>query len=218
MARAVHKQPVAAPVSRRLVAVRPAGGGPPPARVWQPPISNGQLAILILIAFETMIFLGLFVSYWVLESNSFGWPPPDMPRLPLAVTWVNTAMLLFSAWTMSRAVAAVRAGSSAGLRAALVATAVLGVGFLAVQGSEWVSLVRQGLTLSSGSYGSIFYTLIGLHGLHVVGAVVWLLAVLGIAQRRGFIHKQHGGVTLCAMYWYFVCALWVVVFGIVYLD
>jgi len=207
-----------APVSRRLASVRRDGGSLPPSQLWRPPVSNAQLAILIFIAFETMIFAGLLVSYWVLESNSFGWPPADMPRLPLAVTWVNTAMLLFSTWTMSRAVAAVRSGSAAGVRAALVATAVLGVGFLAVQGSEWVRLVGQGLTLSSGSYGSIFYTLIGLHGLHVVGAVIWLLAVLGIAQSGNFVAQRLAGVQLCAMYWYFVCALWVVLFVVVYLD
>jgi heme/copper-type cytochrome/quinol oxidase subunit 3 len=152
----------------------------------------------------------------VLRGNSFAWPPPDLPRLPLAVTWVNTAMLLFSAFTMSRASEAARAGNPQGLRVALAATAVLGTGFLAVQGSEWVRLVRHGLTLSSGSYGATFYTLIGLHALHVVGAVIWLLVVLAIAQRRGYTAQRHVGFTLCAMYWYFVCVLWVILFGMVY--
>src|SRR5262249_46062543 len=123
---------------------------------------------------------------------------------------------LFSAFTMSRATTAVRTGSPEGLRSALVATAVLGTGFLAVQGSEWIRLVRHGLTLSSGSYGSTFYTLIGLHALHVVGGVIWLLAVLAIAQGRGYTAKRHVGLTLCAMYWYLVCVLWVFLFGMVY--
>jgi len=199
----------------RLRVVQGYGGGRP---VWQPPVSNAQLAILIFIAFESMVFMGLVSAYFVLRSSSFAWPPPEMPRLPLAVTTVNTVMLSFSAFTMWRAVAGVRAGSEPRLRSALVATAVLGVGFLAVQGSEWVRLIHQGLTLSSGSYGSIFYTLIGLHAAHVVGAVIWLVVVLAIAYRQGFSREQHQGVRLCAMYWYLVCGLWVILFGTVYLT
>ena len=222
MARAAARQQpvrleVIAGTGRRPVTRPGFGDGRPPTGVHQPPVSNAQLAVLIFIAFETMIFAGLVTAYWVLRANSFVWPPPDLPRLPLAVTWVNTGMLMASAFTMSRASAAIRAGSRDGLRSALVATAVLGVGFLAVQGSEWVRLIRQGLRLSSGTYGATFYTLIGLHGLHVVGAVIWLLVVLAIAQRRGYSASRHAGVKLCAMYWYFVCALWPILFGTVYL-
>jgi cytochrome c oxidase subunit III len=204
-------------VPRRLILVRGSGGGGPPVPVQrEPPISNAQLGVLIFIAFETMIFAGLVTAYWVLRSGSFAWPPPNLPRLPLAVTSVNTAMLGFSAVTMSRAVKAIRVGSQAGLHSALVATAVLGAGFLVIQGSEWARLIHQGLTLSSGSYGGTFYALIGLHALHVVGAVLWLLVVLAAAYRGRFSGTRHAGVTLCATYWYYVCALWVVLFGVVY--
>lgn len=201
---------------RRRVVVLGFGDGPPPRALPVPPVSNAQLGMVVFMAFETMVFVALVTAYLVLRGKTFTWPPPDLPRLPLAVTWVNTAMLLFSAVTMWRASAAVRAGRPEGARSALVATAVLGTGFLAVQGSEWVRLVRHGLTLS-GSYGSTFYTLIGLHALHVVGAVVWLLAVLAVAQRKEYTAKHSTGLTLCAMYWYFVCALWVFLFGLVYL-
>ena len=186
-------------VERRFTVVRGTGGsGPPAPALRQPPISNAQLGLVIFIAFETMIFAWLATAYWVLRSGSFAWPPPNLPRLPLAVTSVNTAMLGFSALTMFRAVKAIRVGSQAGLRGALVATAVLGVGFLAIQGSEWVRLIHQGLTLSSGSYGATFYTLIGLHALHVVGAVVWLLVVLVIAYRGGYTTQRYAG-SRCAL-------------------
>ena len=216
MAQALSQQPlIEEPMNRRLTVI-PGFGGGPPTGVRHPPISNAQLAVVIFIAFETMIFAGLLTAYWVLRSDAFAWPPPNLPRLPVAVTSVNTVLLLFSAFTISRATAAIRVGSQAGLRSALVATAVLGVGFLVVQGSEWVRLIRQGLTLSSSTYGSTFYMLIGLHAIHVLGAVIWLLAVLALAQRQQYSQKRHAGVVLCAMYWYFVCALWVVLFGAVY--
>lgn len=221
--RATARFRVTAAAAQRSVVLRPVavpdfGDGPPPT---VPPIANAQLAILILIVFETMAFVGLVTAYWVLRTNSFAWPPPNLPRLPLSVTWVNTAMLLFSALTMSRATAAVREphvdGTAGRLRSALLATAVLGAGFLAVQGTEWARLIKQGLTLSSGTYGATFYALIGLHAVHVLAAVMWLLAVLAIAQWNGYAVSNALRVKLCATYWYFVCILWVVLFGAVYL-
>jgi cytochrome c oxidase subunit III len=212
----VRSEPVKDP-GRRPVVVPGFGGGPPPTLLPAPPISNAQLGMVVFMAFETMVFVGLVTAYLILRGKTFAWPPPDLPRLPLAVTWVNTAMLLFSAFTMSRATAAIRAGNQVGLRSALVATALLGVGFLAVQGSEWTRLIRQGLRLSSGSYGATFYSIIGLHALHVVGAVVWLLLVLIVARRNRYSARQHMGLKVCAMYWYFVCVLWVALFGLVYL-
>jgi heme/copper-type cytochrome/quinol oxidase subunit 3 len=216
-----HVLPRQRPLERptpRLTVVRRGGGGPPPTYVWRPPISNAQLGIVIFIAFETMMFAGLLAAYGVLRATAFAWPPPDLPRLPLAVTWVNTLMLSFSAFTMRRATVAIRAGREEGMRSALMATAVLGVGFLAVQGSEWVRLIHQGLTLASGSFGAIFYSIIGLHAIHVAGAVGWLLGVLVLARRGRVSAQRHVAVNLCATYWGFVCALWLVLFGVVYLS
>ncbi len=94
---------------------------------------------------------------------------------------------------------------------------MLGTLFLAVQGSEWVRLVRHGLTLSAGMYGATFYTLIGCHGLHVLAAVVWLLVVLARAQRSRFAGAIRVPLELCAIYWFYVVALWAGLFPLVYL-
>src|SRR5262245_58651641 len=141
MARALPQHDATGERGTRRFAVIHGSGGGPPGRARQPPIENVQLALLIFIAFETMVFVGLVTAYYVLRSSQLAWPPPDMPRLPLAVTLVNTAMLTFSAFTMWRGTVAARGASQAGLRGALVATTVLGLAFLAVQGSEWVRLI-----------------------------------------------------------------------------
>jgi len=215
MAQATARQPAFEDKRHPRLELRRGGGGPPvrPAPVMGSP----ELAILIFIVFELMLFSGLIAAYLVLRTSSFAWPPPGMPRLPIEVTWVNTAILLFSAFTMYRATRAVAGGDTERFRNALAITAVLGTVFLIVQGSEWVRLIHQGMTLTSGSYGGIFYTLIGLHALHVVGAVIWLSAVFVLAWRGRYSAKSYTAVRLCAMYWYFVSFLWPLLFGMVYL-
>ncbi len=181
------------------------------------PISNARLGMAIFLAFESMFFAALMAAYLVFRVRTTVWPPADLPRLPLAVTWLNTVVLATSAYTMRRARAAQRGGRREELARTLLATAALGTLFLAVQGSEWARLVRHGLTLSTGMYGATFYTLIGCHGLHVMAAVTWLLVVLARAQRSRFAAPVRVPLELCAIYWFYVVGLWAALFPLVYL-
>lgn len=182
-----------------------------------PPLSNGRLGMMMFLGAETMFFAGLIGSFLVFRVSSQTWPPATLPRLPVGVTGVNTLILLYSAITMWRAQRAIRAGQQQrGIRC-LGYTGALGVIFLAIQGSEWVQLIGHGLTMASGVYGATFYVLIGCHGLHVFGAVVWLLSVLLRTVRGHYNATRYMGVALCGMYWYYVVALWPVLYWLVYL-
>ncbi|MBI2155182.1 MAG: heme-copper oxidase subunit III [Candidatus Rokubacteria bacterium] len=138
-----------------------------------PFVPNAVLGMLVFLGAETMLFAGLIAGFLVLRYGAVVWPPPFQPRLPVEVTGVNTAVLLLSSLTMARALRAIRRGKQAELARGLALTAVLGAIFLAVQGSEWVRLVQFGLTVASGAYGATFYTLIGTHAVHVLGALRW---------------------------------------------
>jgi cytochrome c oxidase subunit III len=193
------------------------GGGPPPSSFPPPPVSNARLGMLMLIGAETMLFAGLIGAYVVFRFGSVAWPSASL-YLPVGVTWINTFVLLFSCYTMYRAIQEVRRDRQRNLVKNLVITAVLGTLFLAVQGYEWTKLIRDGFTISTGVYGATFYTLIGCHGVHVLAAVMWLLAVLWQATRGRFSSRRHVGIEICGMYWYYVGALWVVLFVLVYLN
>jgi len=136
----------------------------------------------------------------------------------VGVTAVNTLVLLLSAWTMRRAVRAIRAGERSALVRWLAATAVLGGTFLAVQGTEWVRLVKYGLTFASSVYAGTFYSIIGAHGLHVLGGMTFLLVVLRKAVSLSYSARGHLGVTLSSIYWYFVVGIWPVLYVLVYLS
>jgi len=206
-------RPFVAPVRRGGASDSTSGGD----RRERPFMSSAMLAILMVIASEMMLFSGLIGSFLIFRLQSAFWPPPALPRLPIAVTWANTFVLLSSAATISMAVRAVHQSRQRLLRRYLLATLALGVTFLAVQGSEWVRLVAHGLKLSSGSYGSTFYILIGCHGAHVTAGVIWLACVSVAAMRGRYNARNSGGIELCAVYWYFVCAIWPLLFVLVYL-
>jgi heme/copper-type cytochrome/quinol oxidase subunit 3 len=193
------------------------GNGEPPASPEGLPISNARLGMLMLLGGETMFFGGLVIAFLQLRLGAADWPPAGQPRLPIGLTAVNTLVLLASSWMLVRALRAVRAGDQGALVRRLGWTWALGVLFLFIQGVEWTRLVHYGLGVSSGIYGATFYTLIGVHGAHVLGAVVWLGGVLWLAWRGRFTPSRYVGLECCAIYWHFVVALWPVLYVLVYL-
>ena len=214
-ARKLTDEPVLAEVRR------PAFGGgappPPPVRPITPIGSNAWLGTVMLLGAETMFFAGLIGAFLVFRIGSTVWPPPFQPRLPIGVTGVNTLILLASAVSMRGALQASRRGDRRRVMRLLSWTAALGATFLAVQGYEWVRLIHFGLTVSSSVYGGLFYTLIGFHGVHVLGALLWLF-VVWLKARQGVDAKSStAGLQTCSMYWIFVVALWPVLYGLVYL-
>lgn len=164
---------------------------------------------------EIMLFAG-FISAYVITRNSVPpglWPPADQPRLPFERTAFNTAALLASGvlvWVAHRV--STRRGPAAA-RLPLSLGVALGALFVALQGVEWASLLRQGLTLSSSQVGSFFYLIIGAHALHAVcalGLLVWCWAGLVAGQFRP---ARFGAIQLL---WYFVVLVWPVLWLVVY--
>lgn len=206
-------RPLVVPLRRSRTSDSGSGGD----QVERPFISSAMLAIMMVIASEMMLFSGLIGTFLVYRMSTAFWPPPAMPRLPIEVTWVNTFVLLSSAVTMTLAIRAVHRSRQRLTRRYLMATLALGVTFLAVQGSEWVRLVAHGLKLSSGMYGGTFYLLIGCHGAHVTAGVIWLACVVWFAMSGRYNARNAHAIELCAVYWYFVCAVWPLLFGLVYL-
>lgn len=191
---------------------------PSATRAERPLISSARLGLFLFLAAETMLFGGLIGAFLVFRFGSPSWPPSGMPKLPVLVTAINTVVLFGSCWPAARGLRAIRRGDRAGLRQGLTMTCLLGAVFLLVQGSEWVRLVEYGLRLSSGPYGSTFYVLIGFHAFHVLGAVLWLMAVYAGTLRQRFSAQRHAAVELSVFYWYFVSAVWAVLFPLVYLG
>jgi heme/copper-type cytochrome/quinol oxidase subunit 3 len=194
------------------------GGDPPATRRRAPLVDSAVLATAIFVAAETMLFAGLITAFLILKATSDLWPPPGQPRLPVVVTAVNTLILLSSGYTMWRASMASRKGLQTETPRLLIATAVLGGTFLAVQGTEWVLLLGYGLHASKSIYAATFYLLIGCHAAHVLTAVAVLLVILSQAVRGKRLARRVQDLQAFQVYWFFVVGVWPVLYVLVYLT
>jgi len=187
-------------------------GTPIPGR-----LAPAKVGIILFIIAEVMFFSGMISSFVVFRFSPTSWPPPGQPRLPIEVTSVNTFILLLSGLTFYLTLGALKSSKDALFKRLLTLTAVLGTTFLAVQGFEWLQLIKFGLTLHESIFGGFFYCLVGFHALHVTGGLGALLWVLAKAWRGGYSAQNSLGVEVCRMYWFFVVGLWPILFVLVYL-
>lgn len=176
-------------------------------------IETPVLGMLIFVVTETMFFAGLISAFMIVRSSTLVWPPPGQPRLPLEETALNTAALLLSGVMLFVANRGFR-DERARTRRPLIAAVLLGAFFVIFQGYEWVSLIRDGLTLTSSQIGSFFYLIVGLHALHAVAALIALVWVYRKLQRGQLMPETFHSVQVL---WYFVVGLWPLLYLRVYL-
>ena len=171
----------------------------------------GMICVLVT---EGAFFAYLLVSYFYLASSSTNaFPTHGPPELGLVL--LNTFLLLSSSGTLEVAKRSV--GRAAHTRAAVATafTALLGVTFLALQMVEYG---KKSIQPSDDAYASLFFTITGFHGLHVLVGVIMLIVMLIRILRKHFTPEHHTAVTNVTMYWHFVDAVWLAVFTALYLS
>jgi len=130
---------------------------------------------------------------------------------------LSTLVLLSSGVTITMAHWGLVRNNRAKLKTGLILTIILGSIFLVLQGIEYGNTIMHlNLKLSSGIYGSTFYMLTGLDGLHVLVGIIMLLTILGRAMKGHFTPKNHFAFDAITWYWHFVEFIWVMLFLFVY--
>ncbi|MDQ2783592.1 MAG: cytochrome c oxidase subunit 3 [Chloroflexota bacterium] len=170
--------------------------------------------MLAMIASEVIFFANLIIGYLYLRVRAGQWPPQGIEPLELLLPTINTAILLSSALPMHGAHLAIRRGDRKGMQIGLVLTAVLGMIFLSGQAWEYT---HSPFSIKSGTFGSTFFTLTGFHGLHVMVGIILIWICFFRSLRGSFNREHHFNVEAATMYWHFVDAVWVILFGVLYL-
>ena len=174
------------------------------------------VGVMIWLGSELMFFSGLFAAFFTIRANTVGPWPPAGTELDTLRAGIFTLVLVSSSFTMQYAVFQVRvahAGKSA--RRWIVWTIILGTAFLGNQVYEWLSIPTRWYT---NSYGSLFYIMSGLHGLHVFIGLLAMIFLLG--RMRGDIGGDPGELSAVqgvSYYWHFVDIVWVGLYSCLFL-
>ena len=178
-------------------------------------VSDAVLGMLLFVFVEIMLFAGFISAFVIIKARAIGsvWPPPNQPRLPFEETAVNTTALIASGVVLLVAHRMFLKGNES-VRRLLVAATLLGGMFVGLQGVEWLALIREGLTITSSTYGALFYTVIGAHATHALAAIL-ALAWATLRLARGTLTRDV--LSAVAIFWYFVVLVWPFLYFVVYL-
>jgi cytochrome c oxidase subunit 3 len=158
-------------------------------------------------------FSEIFLFGALLAARFYLWGD-TRPDLNQNLGLLTTSVLLISSFFMARAEAAVAHDDRKTFQRGLLITAALGILFLAgVVGLEW----NGELGPKDGVYGAIFFGMTGIHALHVLSGIIFILIVWNNGRRGHYTVEKHWGVEACAVYWHYVDVAWVFFYPALYL-
>jgi len=170
------------------------------------------IGMILFLAALGMLFAASVMAYVLIRLRPDERAPLDLPWL----LWLSTGLIVASSLTLALALRSVRRERQRDLRVWVLATALLAIGFVLVQGpclAIFLSEHERHLDAGLHVYGLAFF-LVLLHALHVIGGLV-AMGVVGWRSIRGrYDHEQHMGLRLLTMYWHFLDAVWLIMFGV----
>ena len=183
------------------------------ATAWTLP-SRGRAGMVCLIITDVAFFAIFVVAYLYYVGKSTSGPTP---AAVLHTPILASIVLLSSSWTIVLAMRALRANATGRFARWWFFTFLLGATFLVLTAREWARLIgHDGLTIATNLFGTTYYTLVGLHALHVTMGLTIIALVLALTL-RGHVDARHAERTeMLSWYWHFVDGVWVIVFLTVY--
>src|ERR1043165_7506531 len=182
-------------------------------------IPTKKLAMWLFIIADTMTFAACLVAYLFLRNGTPNWPAPFKFSPSIVNVMVMTFVLITSSLTMLVGLRKAKAGDKASAFRWIVITAAAGTLFALLHVREWMGMIGEGVTLfqnpwGSGLFGAAFFSVTGLHLLHVTSGVIALVAV---AMKYKSGRYKADDVEIMGLYWHFVDLVWMFVVPFVYL-
>ena len=179
-------------------------------------LANGKLGIWLFLASEVMLFGALFSTYIILRTGSQVWPHGQL-NVPLGA--INTVLLIVSSVTMVLAWASLKMKDFGKFKVYQAATIVLALVFLVNKFFEYREHLGHGKPPSASTFDAIYFTLTGLHGLHILGGIVVMLYFLGPGAKlwKKTPEQFTNRIEYTGLYWHFVDLVWIFLFPVLYL-
>lgn len=179
---------------------------------------NAKLGVWLFLASEVMLFGALFSTLILLRTGAAEWPHGyDILNVPLAT--LNTMVLISSSVSVVLSWASLRLGDFKKFRLWMGVTFALGVGFMIIKAIEYASKFEHHLYPSKDNFMAIYFTLTGLHGLHVLGGMIVMAYLIGPGSRMWKTQPERftNRVEVVGLYWHFVDLVWIFLFPTLYL-
>ncbi len=179
-------------------------------------VTNAKIGVWLFLASEIMLFATLFTTYIVLRTSAASWPRGwDVLNIPLALT--NTFVLISSSMTIVLAHGKTLERDYAAFRKYMIMTIGLAFLFLIFKSFEYGAKIQHHYYPSTNVFFAIYYTMTGLHCLHVVGGIVVNWALLHLSKTQWDHPLFEGRIEGAGLYWHFVDIVWIFLFPALYL-
>ena len=166
-----------------------------------------RTGLFLFLAVVSSLFTLFMITYYT-RSQFPDWEVLADPR----ILWVNTAVLVLASVALQMASNAAKQNKTSAIRNLLIAGGVLTLAFIAGQLIAWDQMVKAGYYAADNPANAFFYLFTGLHALHLLGGM-WFLVSLGFRMNQtGAEDKVLHSVTLCAIYWHYLLIVWLALF------
>ena len=180
---------------------------------------NAKLGIWLFLASEIMLFGGLFSAYILLRVGSPVWPPSGETHLNIPLATLNTFNLILSSWTIVKSWVALKENDIKGFKMFMGITLLCSVLFLVIKYFEYTAKFHHGIFPSTDNFFGIYFTLTGLHGLHVIGGLIVNYYHWGPGLKMWDTEPERftNRIEIAGLYWHFVDLVWIFLFPTLYL-
>lgn len=169
--------------------------------------TTGQMGLWLFLAVISSFFMLFIISYYT-RSQFPDWEMIADPE----ILWINTGVLIFASIALQTATYAAKRDAGVMMRNALITGGLLTLVFVAGQLLAWDQLAAAGFYVQDNPATAFFYLVTGLHGLHLLGGL-WFMILLGLRlKRESQREKARQSVALCATYWHYLLLVWLILF------
>lgn len=179
-------------------------------------LTNGKLGLWLFLASEIMLFGALFSTYIILRTGATEWPHGE---LNVWLGMANTFILIGSSVTMVMAWASLKLHDFSAHRRYLIITFLLSAFFLVNKYFEYSGHLANGEGPWHSTFLAIYFTLTGLHGIHILGGMAVMGYFIGPGARLWRTNPEQftNRIEYTGLYWHFVDLVWIFLFPVLYL-
>jgi len=180
---------------------------------------NAKLGIWLFLASEVMLFGGLFSAYILLRLSDPNWANYGQSALNIPLATLNTAVLITSSVTMVMSWVSLKLNDLKKYRMYMGATLLCSFAFLVIKYIEYTAKFDHGLYPSTNNFLAVYFTITGLHGLHIVGGIIVNAYFFGPGMKMWQTEPERftNRIEIAGLYWHFVDLVWIFLFPALYL-